>query len=271
MATELLNRGDAPFSDKVWTAIDAAVIGAAKSQLGARRVLPVEGPYGLGLKSLPVRDAPAAEALTPDSAILSGVTPPPVLGIASGFRLAARDIAAFEERGMALDMGEPARAAISVALQEDSLLFNGSKDFGVDGLLTAKGVQSAKLKDWAQIGAAATDIIEAVTKLDAAGFHGPYALALAPDRYNLLLRRYPQGAGTELEHLRLIAAEGVAKAAAIRAGGVLLASGAQYSSIVLGQDLMVGFVGPSGRDYELTVSESLALRLLQPASVVVLK
>ena len=52
---------------------------------------------------------------------------------------------------------------------------------------------------------------------------------------------------------------------------MLLASGAQYSSIILGQDLMAGFVGPAGRDYELTVSESLALRLLQPASVVVLK
>jgi uncharacterized linocin/CFP29 family protein len=271
MTTELLNRGDAPFSDKVWAAIDAAVVGAAKSQLGARRVLPVQGPYGLGLKSLPVRDEPSATGLTPDSAVMIGVAPPPVVSIASGFRLAARDIAAFEERDLALDLGEAARAAIAVAFQEDALIFNGAKDAGVDGLLTAKGVQSAKLKDWAQIGTAATDIIEAVTKLDAAGFHGPYALALAPDRYNLLLRRYPQGNGTELEHLRLIATEGVAKAAGIRAGAVLLASGAQYSSIVLGQDLMAGFVGPAGRDYELTVSESLALRLLQPASVVVLK
>ncbi len=271
MTTELLNRGDAPFSDKVWTAIDAAVVGAAKSQLGARRVLPVEGPYGLGLKSLPVRDLPAVEPLAPDSATMTGAAPPPVVSIASGFRLAARDIAAFEERGLLLDLGEPARAAISVAFQEDALLFNGAKDFAADGLLTAKGVHQAKLKDWAQVGTAATDIIEAVTKLDAAGFHGPYSLALAPDRYNLLLRRYPQGAGTELEHLRLIATEGVSKAAAIRAGGVLLAWGAQYSSIVLGQDLMAGFVGPSGRDYEFTVSESLALRLLQPSSVVALK
>jgi uncharacterized linocin/CFP29 family protein len=271
MTTELLNRGDAPFSDKVWAAIDAAVVGAAKSQLGARRVLPIEGPFGLGLKSLPVRDQPAAEGLTPDSAVIIGVPPPPVLGIASGFRLAARDIAAFEQFGMALDLGEAARAAISVANQEDSLIFNGSKEAGVDGLLTAKGVHSAKLKEWTQIGTAATDIIEAVTKLDAAGFHGPYALALSADRYNLMLRRYPQGAGTELEHLRLIATEGVVKAAAIRSGGVLLASGVQYSSIVIGQDLMAGFVGPIGRDYEMTVSESLALRLLQPASVVVLK
>ena len=170
-----------------------------------------------------------------------------------------------------MENARAARSAISVAIQEDALIFNGSKDAGVDGLLTAKGVHSEKLKDWAQTGTAASDLIEAVTKLDAAGFHGPYALALSPDRYNLLLRRYPQGNGTELEHLRLIATQGVAKTAGIRGGAVLLASGAQYSSIVLGQDLMAGFVGPAGRDYELTVSESLALRLLQPASVVVMK
>ena len=36
-----------------------------------------------------------------------------------------------------------------------------------------------------------------LTKLDAAGFHGPYSLALAPAQYNLLLRRYPQGDGSE--------------------------------------------------------------------------
>ena len=65
MATQLLNRDDAPFGEKVWEAIDAAVVGAAKSQLGARRILPVDGPHGLGLKSLPVRDAPARESLSP--------------------------------------------------------------------------------------------------------------------------------------------------------------------------------------------------------------
>jgi len=271
MTAHLLNRSDAPFGEKVWEAIDAAVVGAAKSQLGARRILPMEGPYGLGLKSLPVRDAPVLEGLSPESAVMVGAAAPPVVALASGFRLSARDIAAFEERGLALDLSEAARAAISVAFQEDALLFNGSKDFSAEGLLTAKGAQSAKLKEWAQIGTAASDIIEAVTKLDAAGFHGPYALALAPDRYNLLLRRYPQGNGTELEHVRLIAAEGVAKAAAIHAGGVLIASGPQYASLVVGQDLMAGFVGPSGRDYEFTVSETLALRLRQPASVLVLK
>jgi len=38
-----------------------------------------------------------------------------------------------------------------------------------------------------------------------------------------------------------------------------------------GQDLMVGFVGPSGSAYEFIVLESLTPRLLQPKPVCVLK
>jgi len=52
---------------------------------------------------------------------------------------------------------------------------------------------------------------------------------------------------------------------------VLIASGRQFATIVLGQDLAPGFVGPAGRSYEFTVSESLALRLLVPEAVCVLK
>ena len=271
MSTKFLNRGDAPLSDKTWEMIDAAAVGAAKSQLSARRILHVEGPYGLGLKSLPGRDKVAAEGLSSENVAMVMSAATPVVGIQSDFRLAARDIAAAEETGVPPDLGEVAAAAIACARQEDALIFNGSKELGVDGLLTAKAAQSFKLKDWAQVGVAAGDVIEAVTKLDAAGFHGPYVLALAPDRYNLLFRRYPQGDATELEHLRLIATDAVVKAPAMRSGGVLMASGRQYASIVLGQDLTVGFVGPSGRDYEFAVSESIALRLLQPAAAAVLK
>ena len=56
MSENYLNRGDAPFSEKVWAKIDEAAVGAAKSQLSARRVLHIEGPYGLGFKLLPGAD-----------------------------------------------------------------------------------------------------------------------------------------------------------------------------------------------------------------------
>jgi uncharacterized linocin/CFP29 family protein len=270
MSEHYLNRGDAPFQEKTWEAIDGAVIGAARSQLSARRLLSVEGPYGLGLKSVPLGDE-TIEGESAEGVTLSGGGVLPLLAIQATFCLAARDIAAFEERGAAMDLGAAVNAAIACAKQEDALLFNGVKSASVEGLLNVKGAQSARLKSWESVGAAADDLIAAVTKLDAAGFHGPYTLALAPDRFNLLYRRYPQGNQTELDHLASVVTEGIVKAPAIKSGGVLLAAGAQFARIVLGQDMAAGFVGPDGTCYELTVSESIALRIMAPASVLVLK
>ena len=54
--TDFLHRDDAPFSDAVWGRIDTVVTEAAKSVLSARRIIYVEGPYGLGTKSVPAPD-----------------------------------------------------------------------------------------------------------------------------------------------------------------------------------------------------------------------
>ena len=94
-------------------------------------------------------------------------------------------------------------------------------------------LQSLHLSAWDKIGKAVEDIISAVTILDKAGFHGPYTLALAPDRYNLLFRRYPQG-GTELEYIQAMVTDGIIKAPILQSGGILIASGRQYAAIILG-------------------------------------
>jgi len=52
---------------------------------------------------------------------------------------------------------------------------------------------------------------------------------------------------------------------------VLLASGLQYASIAIGQDMVVGFVGPKDGELEFSISESLALRIRQPKSICVLE
>jgi uncharacterized linocin/CFP29 family protein len=270
MSDEFLHRGDAPFGEQVWERIDEAVTSAAKSELCGRRLLHVEGPYGLGLKSLPAPDQEVGGAAV-EGVVMAASSATPVALIQGGFTLSAREIASSEETGLPFDLRAATAAAIACAKQEDALVFNGSKALGADGLLTAKGTQNVKLKPWEEVGAAVEDVIQAVAALDKAGFHGPYTLALATSLYNRLFRRYPQGNMTEIEHIRTLVTDGVVKAPAIGSGGVLLASGRQFATIVLGQDLMTSFVGPSGRDYEFTVSESLALRLVEPRSVCVLK
>ncbi len=262
MANKYLGREGAPFGDNVWAALEAAMIEAAKSQLAGRRLLPLEGPYGLGLKAVPLPEEEAASGMFVSKTL-------PLVFLVEEFEMPLRDIAAYERDGMALNLQPVVQAAIALARREDELLFHGAA--GVPGLLNAPGVQKMKLSDWSEVGTAMDDLIKAVTALDEAGFHGPYALGLAPARYNLLFRRYPQGPTTEMEHVRTMITGGLVKVPALRDGGVLLAVGRQFASIILGQDMYVGFIGPDEEGLEFTVSESIALYLKAPASVCVLE
>jgi len=264
MANKYLAREDAPFGSDIWKALDDAMMEAAKGQLVGRRILELEGPYGLGMKSVPLKDK------TTDSGLIAGSTLPLIL-IQEGFDLAARDLASFEMQGITLDRSAVAEAALSVAEREDELIFNGSEELDVPGLMTVEGANSVELSDWTDVGTAADDLIQAVTALDEAGFHGPYTLALAPARYNLMFRRYERGNFSEMEHVKTLVTDGVYKAPALEAGGVLLSTGRQFASIVVGQDMTVGFIGPEGDRVAFTISESLVPRLRRPNAICVLE
>ena len=260
MENDYLGRKDAPLSAEVWKLLDATMIEAAKSQLAGRRLISIEGPFGLGLKAIPLSDSEIAEGVTGSPVI-------PVNLITSSFFLNKRDLAA-SGKDPILDLDPVAVAAIACARKEDGIIFSGILD--TPGLLGAEGSSSIALTKWDKTGTAADQVISAVTKLDDAGFHGPYCMGLAPTQYNLLLRRYPQGDGTELDHIRTILGGDVVKAPVLKKGGVLLASGRQFCSLVIGQDMSIGFNGPAGDAYEFSISESLALLIRAPESICVL-
>ena len=262
MANTYLGRDDAPIDAETWKLIDTVAVQAAKSQLAGRRLLAIEGPYGFGLKAIPLSDYALEDGISASVSL-------PLSLIRTEFSLAKRDLAAYERDHLILDTAPVACAAMDAAAKEDRIIFNGLA--GTSGLLNAEGAGSLTLSKWDKVGTAADQIIDAVTKLDTAGFHGPYSLGLAPAQYNLLLRRYPQGDGTELEHISAIMGDGVVKVPALKKGGVLIASGSQYASVALGQDLAVGFNGPVGDLLEFQVYESLALIVRAPESILVLK
>lgn len=262
MANRYLAREDAPFGGKTWDALDGIMKEAAKSQLTGRRLLHIEGPYGLGLKAVPLQDAEVQPGLIAGSFI-------PLSLIQTAFTLSKRDLAAYERDPVVLNTGPVDQAAIECARLEDTLVFKGAQNTA--GLLTTKDANSLELRPWEEVGTAAEDIIKAVTILDGAGFHGPYCLALTPSRYNLLYRRYPRGNVSELEQVQTMVTEGIFKAPILESGGVLLASGRQFAAIVLGQDMAIGFTGPVEEKLEFSISESLALVVRVPGSMCVLK
>lgn len=262
MANKYLARKDAPFGVEIWEALDASMKRAAESQLVGRRLLDVDGPFGLGLKSVSLGDKEAGSGLIASQVL-------PVVLIQRAFALGTRDLANYDREAVALDTCPVAETARACARLEDDLVFNGTAN--VAGLLSVPGSNSMNLLSWDKVGAAAKGIIEAITRLDDAGFHGPYSLALAPERYNLLFRLYPQGKQSELEHIKTMVTDGVFKTPILKGGGVLLASRAQCASIVLGQDMSIGYVGPAGAKQEFTISESLTVRIRQPQAICVLK
>lgn len=264
MANKYLAREDAPFGADIWGALDEVMMEAAKGQLVGRRLLELEGPYGLGLKSIPLKDE------TMESGLIAATTLPLVM-IYEEFDLGARELANYEREGITFDRTPVADAAIAAARREEDLIFYGNEDLGIEGLLTVDGANNVPLSDWGEVGAAVDDLIEGVTALDEAGFHGPYALALAPARYNRLFRRYERGNQTEIEHVTALVTDGVYKAPGLEEGGVLVATGRQYASIVMGQDMTVGFIGPEGDRIAFTVSETLVPRIRRPNAICVLE
>jgi len=262
MENRYLGRAEAPLGAETWKLIDSTMIEAAKSQLAGRRLLTIDGPFGFGLKVIPLNDCDREGSI-------SGSTFVPVNEIKSEFSIGKRDLASYEKDKLILDLGPVACAAIDCAVKEDQIIFHGVQ--GAPGLLTVEGSSVQTLTKWDKIGTAADQVIESVTKIDDAGFHGPYCMALAPSLYNILFRRYPQGDGTELDHIRSIVTDGIVKASVLKKGGVIFASGRQYATIVVGQDMTTAFNGPVGDGLDFYVIESLALLIRAPEAICVLK
>lgn len=267
-----LPREAAPISEATWEMIEAAVIGPAKMQLAGRRLLEIQGPFGLGLRTLDHKErGTSAEASFGDAkARMSAPETTAIPLIYSDFTLSIREIAALEERGSLLDLDAPAKAAIACSRLEDSLIFGGSKELQIDGLMTAPRAAKVKLGDWEQLGQPMEDLIKATNALDAAGFPGPYTAALAPSLFNALYRRYEEAGLTQLEHARQLLASGLVKAPTLASGGVVLASLRHFASLVIGMDLTPAFVGPTPTGYQFVIMESIAPRITVPEAICVL-
>jgi uncharacterized linocin/CFP29 family protein len=243
--------------------IEQAAISAARDILTGRKILDVEGPYGLGLTNLEVGNDDVCREPGPGeaSAVVSHALSIPM--IYRRFSLSKRRIAAFQETGQPLNLKVAEDAGQAVAAREEEFVYYGQPSFHLPGLLTAEGRNNVKGGNWNNVDEVLDNVIEAVNILDGKGYRGPYGLALAPVLYNNLFRRY---AGTDLlqiEHLKRLCTRGIVKAAI--EGGVLVAK--EVGSLVLGQDMQVSYLSPDAAHENFTVNESVVLKIEAPDAI----
>jgi uncharacterized linocin/CFP29 family protein len=261
--TDYLNRTAAPFSDAIWKQIDEAAISAARDTLTGRRFLEVEGPVGLGLTSVEVGNDDFCRQPAPDEAgaVLGRAISVPMLR--KSFDLSIRRVAAHQEMGQPLNLVPVQTAAEAVAAREEEFVYTGQKNFGLPGLLTVEGKNHHPGGVWTNIQQALDDVVAAVNILDTRGFRGPYALALSPALYNGLFRLYPGTELVQLQHLRRLCERGVYKAPI--ENGVLVDP--RVGRLLIGQDLMSGYIGQNGVHYQLFLTLSLVLMVEEPGAI----
>jgi uncharacterized linocin/CFP29 family protein len=266
-----LDREGASFGQQVWDRIDDVATASASEVRAARKALLVEGPLGLSLRAGISDDSEVGDGVELENEAHVHVPSARALPLLHrSFRLGARAVEAFLSRGEPLDVEQAAEAARIIARTEDRLLFAGNARAGVAGLLHHRGALEAPLTDWSDPRRVADDLLAALARLDTAGRHGPYAVALAPVRYWQLFRPYPGTSLTPHAQLAPLFEGGLVKAPALAEGVVVMQRSASGPRVLVGQELAAAYDGRDGVFHDISLVESVTLLEGVPGSVAVL-
>lgn len=265
---EFLDRKSAPFNEEEWRRLDEAVVSTARSLLVGRRFIDVLGPLGPGVYTMPYtvfggRSPAGIDMAGDDDRFMVQAERRATINLPllyKDFKIVWRDVEADRHLGIPLDVSAASVAANDVAVQEDNLIFNGSKELAQEGLLTAGKRQKVKIGNWDETGAALADAVKAVSALSEAGHYGPYAMVVSPRLFGRMVRVYDNTGRLELEQVKALVGGGVHYSNAI--GGnkaVVVATGARNLELAVGQDLTTGFLGPENLNHQFRVLETVAL------------
>ncbi len=267
--TTWLDRESAPFEQEIWDRIDAIARSAADEVRAGRRLLEVVGPIGFGARAGVAEDLPLGEEPAGAHVHVPTVHPLPV--IHRTVALGARAIEAKAECGEPLVLSEVSEAARQIARAEDRILFEGLPRAGVRGLLGHEGAVELPAGDWSDPARAADDLLGALARLDAAGRHGPYAVAVSPGRFYQLLRPHPGTALTPYQQLQPAFAGGIVKAPVLENGAIVVMRTASGPRVIVGGELAAAYDGRDGIFHQISLVESVTLMPGVAGSVAILR
>lgn len=270
---------DSPLQSKEWEQLDETMIETAKKQLIGRRFLDIYGPLGSGVQS--VTNDIFDESLTGNISLRgesSELAQPsrrvnltiPILY--KDFVLYWRDLEQAKTLDIPIDFGSAANAASQSALLEDNLIFNGSDEFDLWGLMNVKGRLTHIRSDWMESGNAFSDVVEARNKLLKMGHTGPYALVVSPELYSLLHRVHKGTNVLEIEHIRELVTDGVYQSPVIQGNaGVMVSTGKHNLDLAVAEDFDSSFLGDENMNHYFRIYECVTLRIKRPSAVCTLE
>ncbi|KAB7705979.1 bacteriocin [Bacillus aerolatus] len=266
---------DSPLTDQDFASLDQTVIDAARRQLVGRRFIELYGPLGRGIQS--VSNDIFVENHEAKMAFQSAFDPEiesskrvnyTIPMLYKDFVLYWRDLEQTKVLDIPIDFSVAANAARDVAILEDQMIFHGSKEFDIPGLMNVKGRLTHLIGNWYESGSAFQDIVDARNKLLEMNHNGPYALVLSPELYSLLHRVHKDTNVLEIEHVRELITDGVFQSPVLKGKtGVIVNTGRNNLDLAVSEDFETAYLGEEGMNHPFRVYETVVLRIKRPSAI----
>ncbi|NPA32568.1 MAG: DUF2184 domain-containing protein [Aquificae bacterium] len=277
---DFLQREEAPLSAEEWEAIDRAVLEVARSALVCRRFVPLRGPAGAGHQ---VASYDVVRGTEPGVCEVEpgreGSCEPvrvgerrhvPIPTIYKDFVISWRDLEHWRSFNLGIDTSAVSAATSALCVAEDRLVLFGNSELGIEGLLTARGVQEGKLSDWSSAGSAFSDIVRGISLLVERGFYTNYYVVMNPKRYFLLNRIHGNTGLLEIEQVKKLVRD-VLQTPVMPEDKVLIVSSSPANfDLFVALDISVAYVESTNMNHVFRVMEMVVPRVKRPESVVVL-
>lgn len=267
-----LSRESAPFEKSLWEQIDEVVIDTAKKNMVCRRFLDIYGPLGAGTSTVPVDSPAKTEELEEGFGHIAGRKNAELPMLYEDFSLLWRDLEEARQLGLPADLSEAAAAARRCARKEDDLILSGSKKLGTPGLAEADGAHIIERGNWREGENAYQDVARALSYFSGNSMIGRYALLLSPEIWMDLQRLQPNLGILEADRIAKLVDGRMYSIGPYGAGkAVLVCAEPDYMDLAVGLDLSVAYLEQKDMNHELRVLETAALRIKNPAAIVVFR
>lgn len=270
---------DSPLTDQDFSQLDQTVIDTARRQLIGRRFIELYGPLGRGIQSIfndvfienyeAKMDFQGSFDTDIETSKRVNYTIPLLY---KDFVLYWRDLEQAKVLDIPIDFSAASNAARDVAILEDQMIFYGSKEFDIPGLMNVKGRSTHLIGNWYESGNAFQDVVEARNKLLEMKHNGPFALVLSPELYSLLHRVHKDTNVLEIEHVRELVTDGVFQTPVLKGKtGVLVNTGRNNLDLAVSEDFDTAYLGKEGMNHPFRVYETVVLRIKRPSAICTLE
>lgn len=263
---DLLKRSLAPVTDQAWAEIDAEAARTLRNNLSARALVDMTGPSGAETAAVNLGRTETLGASAVDGVDCALRQVLPLLEARTSFRLSLSDLDDISRGAKTPELGPVVQAARKCALFEESALYHGIQDAGIEGICGAATLDAVPMAT------SAGDFVEmtqdALGRLREAAIGGPYAMVLGDAPFRAIKAGDQKGYPL-LRRIEELLGGSVHWSPALEKGVVLSQRGGDYEMTV-GQDLSIGFAGQNGDTLNLFVVESFTFQVLEPAAAVVL-